>query len=208
VLDSVRPRSDYPLPVSQTFRLSFEAVARANRAAAQWLQLCAHLSPDDQRLDLMVPARAPAGASTALGRAGLRRLPAPLARAVADPVAFDAVLAELQRYSLVNLSEDGRSQSMHRFVQAVIRDLSAAEATSWAEIAAWLTRETSSDELDKLLNAFFRAELPQPWPKFDPPAWGAAGKAKRRGGTRWVLGVAALALLALLLSALVLLLAR
>ncbi len=105
--------------VVATWDLSFRQVARSSVAAAQLLNICAFLAPDDIPLDLLPEAR--------------DLLPEALGQAAADDLALDETLAALLRLSLVSRMEN--SLSLHRLVQAVVRQSLGAEARLWAERA-------------------------------------------------------------------------
>lgn len=79
--------ADHPEPVATTWSLSFQRVEEANPAAADLLRLCAFLAPDAIPETLL------------FGKASV--LPATLQPQAADPLAANATLAVLQRYSLV-----------------------------------------------------------------------------------------------------------
>jgi tetratricopeptide (TPR) repeat protein len=117
------PLPDYPAPVAVTWELAFQRVQQVSEAGAALLQLCALLAPED------IPH--------ALLRAGSQHLPGVLAAAVARPMAFDAAIAALRRYSL--LERAGDALSVHPVVQAVVyHRLPAEDKRAWAEVAVRL----------------------------------------------------------------------
>jgi len=97
---------EYPDTVATTWELSFQKVKEASPAAADLLNLCAFLAPDDIPKELLVE--------------GAKHLPKSLAAAVQDPVAMNEALAVLRRYSLMEVADD--ALAVHRLVQAVVRD--------------------------------------------------------------------------------------
>jgi hypothetical protein len=105
LLQRGRPQ-DYPNTVATTWEISFQAAQQESPAAAELLNLCAFLAPDD------IPIAAL--------RKGKNRLPDLLAETVADELRFDEAVAALRRYSLIERSEDGLF--VHRLVQMVARD--------------------------------------------------------------------------------------
>lgn len=112
--------ADYPLSVAAALELSIERVEEDTRAAADLLNLCAFLAPDDIPLDII--------------RAGTEHLPERLAAAARDDLAWDKAIGALLRYSLVERSGD--ALSVHRLVQAVTRDRLAEDETgTWAGAA-------------------------------------------------------------------------
>jgi tetratricopeptide (TPR) repeat protein len=116
------PPSDYEKTVATTWELAMDEVRKESTAAADLLNLLAFLSPDDIPLELL--------------RQGGELLPEPLAGAVADDLAWDDALAALQRYSLVDVRSAADSLSVHRLVQAVVRDrLHQGSREMWAKVA-------------------------------------------------------------------------
>ena len=114
---------DYPATVASTWELSFQALERDQPVAVALLQCVAWLSPD--RIAL------------ALFRHLADHLPAVLRDAVEDELAFDDALAELGRYSLVQVSDD--ALSLHRLVQVITRSRTdPAARTCWAAAAVRL----------------------------------------------------------------------
>jgi tetratricopeptide (TPR) repeat protein len=104
---------DYPGSVATTWSLSFEKVTQANPASAELLDFCAFLSPD------AIPEEMITGGAPYLG---------PLLQPVAaDPVLFDQSIAVLLAYSLLARHADDNVLSIHRLVQAVLRDALPAE---------------------------------------------------------------------------------
>lgn len=123
VLARVEPPADYPATVATTWELAFQEVEEASPVAADLLRLMAFLAPDDMPLSLLSE--------------GEEHLPEPLKSVVADPLVGDDALAVLRRYSLVEVAE--KSLSVHRLVQAVMRDrLSEEERKRWVEAAVRL----------------------------------------------------------------------
>jgi tetratricopeptide (TPR) repeat protein len=131
------PSTDYPATVATTWELSFQEVQKASPEGADLLNLCAFLAPDD--------------ISKGMLREGAEQLPEPLATTVADPLAFDDAIAPLLHYSLVEVDIDRDSLSVHRLVQAVVRDrLGEDERKRWAEAAMRLANEAFPYELNKM----------------------------------------------------------
>ncbi|MBL7133054.1 MAG: ATP-binding protein [Phycisphaerae bacterium] len=106
--------SDYGKSAATTWEVSFR---KLRPEAADLLNLCAFLAPDDIPLDLIAK--------------GAEFLPKRLAKAVSDKKSFAECVGQLTRYSLVTRGND--AISVHRIVQAVVRDrLSLAQRKSWA----------------------------------------------------------------------------
>src|SRR5262249_14883062 len=99
---------DHPASVMATWSLSFEQVERANTLAADLLRLCAFLSPDaipDEVLLQAIPSQdGQAGAGTV------------------DSFELNEALRTVSAYSLLRRQAEERICSMHRLVQAVLRD--------------------------------------------------------------------------------------
>ncbi len=107
--------------VATTWELSFQNLEKESPASAALLNLCAFFSPDDIPRDVIA--------------AGAEDLPESLRAAAGDPLAFNDAVAAIRRYSLI---ETGRNStlSLHRLVQAVIRDrLDEAGRNQWATAA-------------------------------------------------------------------------
>jgi len=120
LLNKAKPSTNYPDTVATTWDLAFQEVKQASPEGADLLYLCAYLAPDDIPIELIIQ--------------GTQYLPDPLAAAVADPLDFDEAVEPLLRYSLVE--KTGETLSIHRLVQAVIRDrLAENEKKKWAEAA-------------------------------------------------------------------------
>jgi tetratricopeptide (TPR) repeat protein/nucleoside phosphorylase len=118
------PATDYPNSVATTWSLSFQKVQLANPAAAELLQLCAFLAPDRIPEEFI--------------KEGAAQWPHLLQKAAADIFAFQQMIAELLKFSLVKRLTDDHTLSIHRLVQAVQRDMMKPEMQrSWAE---WVVR--------------------------------------------------------------------
>jgi tetratricopeptide (TPR) repeat protein/DNA-binding XRE family transcriptional regulator len=102
------PGIDHPASVAATFSLAFERVERANPAAAELLCLCAFLHPDAIPEEMIVE--------------GAPHLGAILEPVVVDPYQFDLAVATLRALSLVSRHPETNTFSIHRLVQAVLRD--------------------------------------------------------------------------------------
>jgi hypothetical protein len=114
--------ADHPEPVASTWSLSFARVEATNPAAADLLRLCAYLAPD------AIPEEILTQGAEHLGP-------------VLEPVASDAFLLgqaieALRAYSLIGRDPSLRTLSIHRLVQAVVRDALDAEGRQrWVERA-------------------------------------------------------------------------
>lgn len=96
---------EYGESVATTWRITFDAVPRAQPAAMELLELCSFLAPDS------IPEEI-------LSRGGTV-LPGTLSMVVSDGLLFHEVLGLLARYGLIRRSSG--FLSMHRLVQHVVR---------------------------------------------------------------------------------------
>jgi tetratricopeptide (TPR) repeat protein len=102
------PRTDHPESVTTTFTLLLEQIERIHPAAADLLRLCAFFHPD------AIPEEIFTEHADALG---------PTLQPVAvDPLAWDATMNALRRFSLVQRDAETRTICIHRLIQAVIRE--------------------------------------------------------------------------------------
>ena len=119
------PRA-HPDPVARTWAMSMKRLREESPEAADLLNLCAFLAPDD------IPR--------AMIADGAEHLPQPLASVVGSVSAMGSVTAALRQYSLMTV--DGDALSVHRLVQQVVRDGMDAEARQrWWECAVRLIAE-------------------------------------------------------------------
>ena len=113
---------DHPQSVATTFSLAIEQIQRKNEAAIELLTLCTCLAPDAIPLELIAQ--------------GAIHLGATLEPVAADVLQLDQALEILQAYSLVKRDGENRTLSMHRLVQAVLKDkLEEGEKLLWAKRA-------------------------------------------------------------------------
>jgi tetratricopeptide (TPR) repeat protein len=112
----------YDKTVSATLSLAIERVEAERPAAVDLLDLCAFLGPDDIPLRMLSE--------------GKEYLPERLGEAVGDELEMNEAIGALRRYSLVEVDVEIESLSVHRLVQAVVRDGSTEEESKvWAEAA-------------------------------------------------------------------------
>ena len=106
--------------VATTWNLSLQQAAEAAPAAADLLNLCAFLAPDDIPRWLLTKHA--------------DKLPEPLKTVVQDDFEFDNILVALRRYSLIEAGED--VLVVHRMVQAVVcNSLPEEDQNQWAATA-------------------------------------------------------------------------
>jgi len=113
LLEAQPPDPDhYPASVATTWAINFQEVEQTTPAAADLLSLSAFLAPDDIPFELLVLGATHLGA----------RLSAALADATDDPLLLPELLEPLTRYSLIRVEPETYCYSIHRMVQAVLRD--------------------------------------------------------------------------------------
>ncbi len=113
---------DHPDSVAATWSLSFQQVEQESLVAADLLRLFAFLDPEAIPEEIVT-----------LGAAEL----GPVLGAVAsDPLQVDTLIELLLRYSLIRRSPEVKSLSIHRLVQAVLKDgMERDTQRLWAERA-------------------------------------------------------------------------
>ena len=129
----------HPDSVATTWSLAFEHVEGANPAAIDLMRFCAFLAPD------AIPEELISEGAPYLGPV--------LQPVVADRSKLNAALAELLKYSLIRRDATTHTLTIHRLVQAVIKDEMDEETQhQWAERAVRATSQV------------FPFEEPSPWP--------------------------------------------
>ena len=113
---------EHPDSVAATWSLSFQQVEQECPAAVDLLNLFAFLNPE------AIPEEVITLGASELG---------PTLKAVAsDPLGVDSIIELLLRYSLIRRNSEARSLSIHRLVQAVLKDGMDKETHHmWAERA-------------------------------------------------------------------------
>jgi tetratricopeptide (TPR) repeat protein len=156
---------DYPHSVATTWSLSFEQLERTDPVAADLLRLCAFLHPDAIPEEMIVVA-AP-------------YLSPRLQQIAGDPALLDAVIGALRRFSLIRRNAETKTLTIHRLVQAVLRDAMEKEIErEWAEWAVHLVSHAfPEDEFSKwrqcesyLPHALIVADLIEQWDMKFPEA--------------------------------------
>ncbi|RXH56804.1 tetratricopeptide repeat protein [Granulicella sibirica] len=108
-------------PVTVTFSLAFQKVAEKNPAAGDLIRFCAFLAPDAIPDEIFL-----AGDGSLLGEH--------LAAAAKSEGDFDEVIKDACKFSLVSRDAEKRTLSVHRLVQAVVRDgMPREDQRLWAE---------------------------------------------------------------------------
>lgn len=113
---------DHPESVATTWSLSFQKIEQGNPASADLLRLCAFLDPDAIPEEILIE-----------GSPDLSPGLTPLA---VDLYKLDTAIEEVLRYSLMRRNIETKTLSMHRLVQAVLRDrMSQTTQRLWMECA-------------------------------------------------------------------------
>jgi len=130
--------TDHPQSVTTTFTLAFEHVQQRSEAAHELLRFCAFLAPDAIAEELL-SVRADT--------------PGPFFQPIsADPLALNEALEVLCTFSLTRRHSESKTISMHRLVQAVVKD-----GLHEQELQHWLTH------VIEVLNAAFPEAKPETW---------------------------------------------
>lgn len=113
-------QADHPFSVVKTFSLAFEKLRKEQPVAAQLLVLCCFLAPDE------IPE--------VLFTEHTKDLELPLYEAVCHPLRMNTLLKDLLAYSLIHRCPHRQTISVHRLVQAVLKErLPEAEQRGWHE---------------------------------------------------------------------------
>jgi tetratricopeptide (TPR) repeat protein len=124
---------EYPHSVATTWSLSFAQVEQADQVAVDVLRLCAFLHPDAIPEEMLV--------------AGAIGQDPGLCSIAGDPIRLDAAIGTLRRYSLVRRNAETKMLTIHRLLQAVLRDVMTKETEQdWAERTVRLVSQAFPDE--------------------------------------------------------------
>ncbi len=118
---------DHPEPVATTWSLSFAQVEQRSPAAADLLRLCAFLHPDAIPEEIITEGADDLGPN--------------LQAAASNPLAFNQAIGVLLSYSLLKRNAEEHLLSIHRLVQAVLKDgMDATSYRLWAErtVKQWM----------------------------------------------------------------------
>ena len=139
---------DHPDSVATTWSLSFQRVKEKNAAAAVILRFCAFLAPDAIPEEIitiflsviMQVAKKPTLLKRALlwlcQRTGRTASSSSFQHEAKDTFVLDEAVSVLRAYSLIRRDATEKTLSVHRLVQAVLRDAMADDETKvWAELA-------------------------------------------------------------------------
>jgi tetratricopeptide (TPR) repeat protein len=124
--------ADHPDSVAITWSISFQKVENESMAAADLLYLLAFLDPEAIPEEIIIKGTAELGPV--------------LEQEANDPLKVDILIELLLRYSLIRRNSPSRSLSIHRLVQAVLKDGMDKEAQClWAERAIRAVNRTFPD---------------------------------------------------------------
>jgi tetratricopeptide (TPR) repeat protein len=119
---------DYLEPVATTLAISLERVERVNPAAAELLRLCAFLHPD------AIPEEMLTNAASELGSI--------LRPVLTDWFEFNKTIRELRRYSLIQRNLSNSTLTLHRLLQAALREsMGQVMQDQWARQAVGVVKQ-------------------------------------------------------------------
>ena len=136
--------ADHPEPVATTWSLAFQRVQERSAAAADLLRLCAFLAPDAIPEELITEGVKvltdlhPPSPNRWFDWFGKRKEHPPtrsdLPALATDPQLLNQAIEALRAYSLLDRDPRTQQLSLHRLVQAVLKDqMDAATEKLWAE---------------------------------------------------------------------------
>lgn len=111
----------HPTPVATTWSINFDKVQEVSPAAADVLRTSAVLGPDAIPEEILTEGGGELGPTIAGALRG------------DDPLAVGELLAPLLRYSLIERDAAARTWSVHRLVQAVVKDNLGERVTMWTD---------------------------------------------------------------------------
>ena len=117
-----KQRKSHPESVTATFLFSFERVEKAHSDAADLLRLCAFLAPEEIPQELLTK--------------DIEQSMQQSQERVSIQGILDEIIGALRDYSLIRRDSNKKTLSVHRLVQAVLRDtMDKATAQRWVEQA-------------------------------------------------------------------------
>ncbi|HEY6286952.1 MAG TPA: tetratricopeptide repeat protein, partial [Ktedonobacteraceae bacterium] len=138
---------DHPEPVATTWSLSFALVQERSIAAADLLRVCAFLHPD------AIPEEIITEGATALGP-GLQAV-------TQSPLALNQAIGVLLSYSLLKRQPEKHLLSMHRLVQAVLKDgMDVPTSHGWAERVVQAVNDALPSDVEYRAYARYERCLP------------------------------------------------
>ena len=136
MLDEGKP-SDYPVSMTAAWRISVDLLAAAEPGALALLRCCAFFGPDPIPRDVF--------------RRGIRQTGSPLSEVLSDPILLARAIRDLGRFALATIDSTNRTVTIHRLIQALIRDdLDADEQETFRhEVHLLLAGATPADPGDE-----------------------------------------------------------
>ncbi len=116
--------SDYPQSVAKTSCLAFDGLRKRSQGAAQLLEVCSFLSPDDIAVPMLIRGR------------GAPALPAPLDKMLLDDLKLRAAIREIGRSGLAQLDAGRDFIKVHMLVGRLLRDALSPDQRDTTERAA------------------------------------------------------------------------
>jgi tetratricopeptide (TPR) repeat protein len=111
---------DYPDSIAMTWEMSYQRLRQESRGAAELLNLCAFLSPDEIQRQVL--------------RNVAYTAPEPLASTLNNLLELDEAISALRQFALIESHE--KAISIHRAVASMTRDrLQPHELEQWAQVA-------------------------------------------------------------------------
>jgi tetratricopeptide (TPR) repeat protein len=137
---------DYPRSMTAAWKLSVSALEQQLPQARELLRCCAFFGPDPIPTDVF--------------RRGAQATETRVANLISDPILLAKAIRELGRFALVTI--DGRSVSVHRLIQALLRDeLDAGEQVAYRhEAHLILAAAAPKNPADERLWPQYRELLP------------------------------------------------
>jgi tetratricopeptide (TPR) repeat protein/Cdc6-like AAA superfamily ATPase len=121
---------DHPDPIAKTLLFSFQKVQDESEAAAELLQLCAFLAPDDIPIEMFLTGAANLGET--------------LGPEAATQEQLNELIKELAKFSLLRRNSEAETLSIHPLVQTVIKENMTDETQRlWAARAILLVYDAS-----------------------------------------------------------------
>jgi TIR domain/NB-ARC domain len=139
--------SGHPASLITTLSLCFEQVERQSRAAAELLRFCAFLSADAIPEEVIV--------------AGATQLGSLLQSMATDLILLDEAIAILRHFSLVRRSSNERTLSLHRLVQATLKEgMDEQTRREWSERTVRAINQALPDVTDATVWPQYEHYLP------------------------------------------------
>lgn len=139
---------DHPEPVATTWSLALEKIEQSNPAAVDLLRFCAFLDPDTIPEEMIIS-----------GAPNLGPLLQPI---ITHPHLLNAAIKELLKFSLIRRDPRINMLTVHRLVQAVIKDgMNEERQREWAERAVRVINHAFPDPRNMATWSRCRQYLPQ-----------------------------------------------